>query len=430
MSPFHPDRGLRHGDPLAPYLFVLVMVRLFWEIQEDVLLGNWKALSVSRGGMGISHIFFADDLMLFAEAIEHQARVIMNCLDNFSKRSGLNINHAKSLIFCSPSTNNRLKRRLGGVTGFTVLDNLGKYLGVPVLQKRVTKSTFAYILDGMKKKLSNWKADMLSLAGRRVMVQSILATMPVYTMQVISLPVSVCMLLTNCAKISFGGDREDKRKIHLIKWSEVCMPRVNGGLGIRMARDFNNALLAKLAWQLVTNANKLWVTVIKEKYIKDRNFFTAPVPPDASWSWRNIVKGQSTIELGATWRVGNGRSFNFWSDWWVRDKPLGVELDIGIPNARTNATVSDFIVSNLTWNFHKLQEFLPQDKVNAIWMILIPMEENVVDKLYWPYTTLGNLSVSLGYNLIVGHLGKEDDHGWVWNIRVTERCRMFIWMAL
>lgn len=52
--------------------------------------------------MGISHLFFADDLMLFAEASENQIRLIMDCLNSFSEMSGLKVNLSKSLIFCSP----------------------------------------------------------------------------------------------------------------------------------------------------------------------------------------------------------------------------------------------------------------------------------------------------------------------------------------
>lgn len=158
------------------------MEKLSREIQREVENGHWKHIHASRGGLGVSHLFFADDLMLFSEASEQQITIIMNCLKGFSARSGLNINLSKSSIFCSPNTNNRLRRRLGEMFGIPVTNNLGKYLGVPILQKRVSRRSFDYIMEGMHNKLSNWKMGTLSLAGRRVLVQSSLATMPVYTM--------------------------------------------------------------------------------------------------------------------------------------------------------------------------------------------------------------------------------------------------------
>lgn len=65
------------------------------------------------------------------------------------------------------------------------------------------------------------------------------------------------------------------------------------------------------------------------------------------------MKRRYVVELGAIWQVGNGQSINFWSNWWFGDKPLGVELEIDIPEAHANAKVSDFILLNLTWNVDK-----------------------------------------------------------------------------
>lgn len=182
------------------------------------------------------------------------------------------------------------------MTGFTTSNNLGKYLGVPILQRRVSKNTFAYILEGMNRKLAKWKAEMLSLAERSVLVQSALATIPVYTMQAFKLSNSTCDDIDRLYRDFLWGDSSGKKKIHLVSWRDVCKPRDKGGLGLRIAKDFNQALLAKLAWQIVTNSNKLCVTVIKEKYIKDDNFFTAPVTGNASWCWRNIAKRRSIVE--------------------------------------------------------------------------------------------------------------------------------------
>lgn len=125
--------------------------------------------------------------------------------------------------------------------------DLGKYLGIPIFQRRVSKHTFAYILDGMRRKLGNWKANMLSLAGRRVLVQSALSTLPTYTMQVLALPMGVCKDIDKLCRDFLWGDNGDMRRVHLVNWQEVCVPRDKGGLGLRMVKDVNLAFLAKLA---------------------------------------------------------------------------------------------------------------------------------------------------------------------------------------
>lgn len=65
---FNPGRGVRQGDSISSYLFVLCMERLGHLIHAAVNDGSWKAVRLSRNGPLISHLFFADDLVLFVEA--------------------------------------------------------------------------------------------------------------------------------------------------------------------------------------------------------------------------------------------------------------------------------------------------------------------------------------------------------------------------
>ncbi|XP_010471448.1 PREDICTED: uncharacterized protein LOC104751234 [Camelina sativa] len=80
---FRPLRGLRQGDPLSPYLFVLCLERLCHLIEGSIEEKKWKPISLSRGGPKLSHICFADDLILFAEASVSQVRVIHSVLESF-----------------------------------------------------------------------------------------------------------------------------------------------------------------------------------------------------------------------------------------------------------------------------------------------------------------------------------------------------------
>lgn len=65
LERFSPQRGLRQGDPLSPYLFVLCMVKLALLIQEKMQSKQWHLFKVCRNGPAISHLFFADDCLLF-----------------------------------------------------------------------------------------------------------------------------------------------------------------------------------------------------------------------------------------------------------------------------------------------------------------------------------------------------------------------------
>ncbi len=88
MDEFSPSRGIRQGDPLSPYLFILCMEYLSLRIFEACQNKNWKSIKASRSGPSFSHLFFADDLLLFADASETCCRTIIAVLDDFCSCSG------------------------------------------------------------------------------------------------------------------------------------------------------------------------------------------------------------------------------------------------------------------------------------------------------------------------------------------------------
>ncbi|XP_025647216.1 uncharacterized protein [Arachis hypogaea] len=89
LQNFNPKRGLRQGDPMSPYLFVLCMEILACFISHKVSQGLWNPVAVSRNGPRLSNLMFADDLLLFCKASKAQVIKVMHCLDLFSRASGL-----------------------------------------------------------------------------------------------------------------------------------------------------------------------------------------------------------------------------------------------------------------------------------------------------------------------------------------------------
>lgn len=113
-----------------------------------------------------------------------------------------------------------------------------------------------------------------------------------------------------------------------------------------MAKDFNLALLAKLSWQVAKDSEKLWVRVLRDKYVTNGDFLSTVAKGNASWVWRSICKGNSVVEIGMKWSVGNGNSLRFWSDWWVGNKPLASREGMEVPVDGVNTHISDFILPN------------------------------------------------------------------------------------
>ncbi|CAN1763437.1 Putative ribonuclease H protein At1g65750 [Linum perenne] len=168
------------------------MERLRHLIEEEVAARRWHPIILSPGGPQLSHLFYADDIIFFSETSVEQAAIILGCLDEFCDASGLCVSKEKSTCFCSPNTSSPLSSSIADTLGFPLTQNLGKYLGVPVLHKRVLVSTYQSILDKIESKLSGWKEKFLSLAGRVTVAQAVLVAIPAYAMQTSVLLVTTC----------------------------------------------------------------------------------------------------------------------------------------------------------------------------------------------------------------------------------------------
>lgn len=98
---FIPSRGIRQGNPMSPYLFILCMEMLFTLINYNVDMRHWDPISIGRNNYQLSHLFFVDDLNLMNIFNNKTIHNIKHCLNLFCSLSGQSINRAKSKIVMS-----------------------------------------------------------------------------------------------------------------------------------------------------------------------------------------------------------------------------------------------------------------------------------------------------------------------------------------
>jgi hypothetical protein len=115
---FRPQRGIRQGDPISPYLFVLCMDKLSHLIIHEVNRGKWKGIKAGRDGPMVSHLMFADDLLLFGEAKEEQMQCVIDTLNKFCNLSGQEVSQEKTSIYFSKNVSRELKNKLIRISGF------------------------------------------------------------------------------------------------------------------------------------------------------------------------------------------------------------------------------------------------------------------------------------------------------------------------
>lgn len=137
--------------------------------------------------------------MLFAKANQSNCEAVREVLDIFCQKLGQIISESKSKVYFSPNVDRDTREDLCDTLEFHSTPSLGKYLGIPIKHTCPSSQDFNFFLDRVKQKLSGWKANLLSMAGRVVLIQFSLSTIPAYAMQCTALPGKI---LDNIDRIS------------------------------------------------------------------------------------------------------------------------------------------------------------------------------------------------------------------------------------
>ncbi|GJU39409.1 reverse transcriptase [Tanacetum coccineum] len=131
-----PQRGLRQGDPISPYLFIIVADVLSRQLTKAMEFGSYPGIKMARTCPVISHIFFADDSIFFCKASQAECESLVSILDAYSHASGQNVNFQKSSAFFSPNTPSGLQNDLCSFLQVKKMGPKDKYLGLPSVYGR------------------------------------------------------------------------------------------------------------------------------------------------------------------------------------------------------------------------------------------------------------------------------------------------------
>ena len=206
-------------------------------------------MKATCSGPAFSHLFFADDLVLFAKADHVNCSAVRDVIDAFCNASSQSVSAAKSRVYFSPNVDRDSRESFCDILGFNSTPSLGKYLGIPIRQPGSPPQDFNFILDRVKNKLAGWKANLLSLAVRAVLIQASAATIPAYVMQCTYIPNSILEGVDRVNRNFLWGLTESSKKIYWVGWQKVTKSKEEGGLGLQTGKGRNTALLAKLNWR-------------------------------------------------------------------------------------------------------------------------------------------------------------------------------------
>ncbi|KAL0306177.1 UNVERIFIED_CONTAM: putative mitochondrial protein [Sesamum radiatum] len=311
-----PERGLRQGDPLSPYMFLLCTEAFSSILQRAEADGRIRGVSICRGTPHISHLLFVDDTLIFCQASLEGSRAIKEVLETYRRASGQEINSNKSSVAFSRNTRDDLCSQIGADLNIRRENKMELYLGLPSKIARSKKELFSIIRDRIWKRITGWNEKLLSQAGKELLIKSIVQAIPTYAMSCFRLPVTLLKEIHGMIATFWWGSR-GRNRIHWISWQRLCESKLQGGLGFRQLYLFNLAMLAKQLWRIFCSPNRLFGRVLRARYFPHGDIFAATVGRNPSFTWRSIMAAHKLFRAGYNWRVGNGGSIRVWADPWV-----------------------------------------------------------------------------------------------------------------
>ncbi|GKA61618.1 RNA-directed DNA polymerase, eukaryota, reverse transcriptase zinc-binding domain protein [Tanacetum coccineum] len=317
--------GLKQGDPLAPYLFILIMETLHLSFCRVVDSGLFKGIHFP-GSLAISHLFYADDTLFVGEWSNTNLEVIINVLRCFFAASGLSINIQKCQLLGVGVSQDIIVQAASAI-GCSIMHSQFRYLGVSIGDRKNRLKAWESIVSKLRNRLSKWKEKTLSIGGRLTLLKAVLGASPVYSMSLFKVPLGVLNIMEGIRNRFFNGNGKSESKITWIAWNKVLASKKNGGLGVSSFFALNRALLFKWIWRFISKDGSLWSRVIQAIYgtrIDEH-------PLNFSSNWCAIVNEVRSLNVKGIdlWshcrkRIGNGRDTSFWLDCWLDSTPLSV----------------------------------------------------------------------------------------------------------
>lgn len=241
---------------MSPLLFVLVADTLQRFIQ------NARPLIPSLSIVQNQVLQYADDTLIIMDAHVQMMKAVMQILKVYAQITGLNINLSKSKFVALQIPHNLLPV-IDQILHCSRVSFPLKYLGLPLSIRRLKKQHFMTLINMVHYRLAGWKGGFLSLAGRKILINSVINAMPMYYMQAFLLPTWVIKSIEKIKRSFLWRGNEECSGGHcLVAWERVCLPKIHGGLGILDLKRQNTSLLLKCVWDLHEKHSSIWTRTV------------------------------------------------------------------------------------------------------------------------------------------------------------------------
>ncbi|XP_058766788.1 uncharacterized protein LOC131640380 [Vicia villosa] len=294
-------RGLRHGDPISPILFVIVMKYLHRKMQMLGKIPNYNYHSMCEKA-SIIDVSFADDLLVFTRGDMKSVELAMNMFAEFSKATSLKVNPNKCQVYFG-GLDDSMKEEIRRVTGFKEGKLPFQYLGISLTSKRMNTHHYMCLIENIVSRIKHWSVNFLSYAGRLQLIRSVLFAKTKYWLSCLPLPKSIMKKL-NCYLCTFlWTSQGDMKRKSPVAWKTVCAPKNRGGLNMISIEKWNQAQLIKQLWNLSQKSDNLWVKWVHTYYIKKDIAMTVGIKTGCSWILKAILSPRQIVQNMNCWHI-------------------------------------------------------------------------------------------------------------------------------
>ncbi|XP_057779425.1 uncharacterized protein LOC130998003 [Salvia miltiorrhiza] len=313
--------------------------------------------------LSITHLFFADDSLIFFKVERAEAVAIKSILRQYEQASGQRINLDKSSASFSPNTSRRAQEEVINTLAVRMGDGIQKYLGLPAFSLRQKRLQFGYIVERVQKKLLTWNQREFSGGGNEVLIKAVIQAMPTYVMQFFDCWTRYVRILTACV-LGFGG-------------------------GIRKR-----------------NADSIGVGFSRALYFREGDVMQAQVRSSASYVWRSLLWSRHLVERGKYWKVGDGKNIRIFQDSWLKSENPGRLITPEPSSLSPLVWVAELINAQGSWDKNIIDGLFLLPDISRIFNTPIAEPERD-DEVAWKFDPRRDYSVKSAYLLA---LGFYDEH--------------------
>ncbi|KAL2527183.1 Uncharacterized protein Adt_12237 [Abeliophyllum distichum] len=367
----------------------------------------------------ISHLCFADDMIIFANGQKQSIRRVLHCIEHYERASGQLVNRDKNGIILPRRAPTQQIHRLEHLTGFRHQQQPFTYLGVPLFKG--PRKIFLYddLVQKVRSKISGWASRLLSPGGRITLIRSVLSSLPLYLHQIMKPPKTVLKKLESIFARFLWDSKDHAHRLHWKRWKDLCLPTEEGGLGFRRLQDIVDTFSLKL-WWLFRSQRSLWAQFLRGKYCQGTHPMLATVPHYASPVWRRLKLIGPQAESHVAWKLGRGHIF-FWHDCWMGDTTLADQFP-QIPHS--SIQVHEFF-DDTGWNIDRLIQIIPLTIAEQIGSI--PITPHVDDQIVWTETSDGGFVTKSAWQLVRTGSTIQAVYRMIWSSIIPTTVSFFCW---